>query len=107
MNQIIDKEKQNLDMIVQFQKTFYDINNREPLDSEIVDNLKAPNESYYKRKVTQNSVQKMHPIPMFLSVPLGYKKQKPNRHPCSPHPPTMCLVKAVSSQRTKVERALA
>jgi hypothetical protein len=40
MNQIIDKEKQNLDMIVQFQKTFYDINNREPLDSEIVDNLK-------------------------------------------------------------------
>ena len=40
INQIIDKEKQHIDMIVNFQKTFYDINNREPLDSEIVDNLK-------------------------------------------------------------------
>lgn len=40
LNQIITKEKQNLDIILNFQKTFFDINNREPLDSEIIDNLK-------------------------------------------------------------------
>jgi hypothetical protein len=40
MNQILNKEKQNIELVVSFQKTFYDINNREPLDSEIYDNLK-------------------------------------------------------------------
>ena len=40
INQIINKEKQNLEIILNFQKTFYDINNREPLESEIFDNLK-------------------------------------------------------------------
>lgn len=38
--QIINKEKQNLDIILTFQNTFFDINNRDPLDSEIIDNLK-------------------------------------------------------------------
>lgn len=40
LNQIISKEKQHSDIILNFQKTFFDINNREPLDSEIIDNLK-------------------------------------------------------------------
>jgi len=40
LNQIISQEKQHLDIILNFQKTFFDINNREPLDSEIIDNLK-------------------------------------------------------------------
>jgi hypothetical protein len=40
LNQIISKEKQHLEVILNFQKTFYDINNREPLETEIIDNLK-------------------------------------------------------------------
>lgn len=40
INQIINKEKQHLDIILNFQKTFFDINNRDPLESEIIDNLK-------------------------------------------------------------------
>ena len=40
ISQIINKEKQNSEIILNFQKIFYDINNREPLDSEIIDNLK-------------------------------------------------------------------
>ena len=39
-NQIAHREKQYIDTILDFQKTFYNINNREPLDSEIYDNLK-------------------------------------------------------------------
>ena len=40
ISQIINKEKHNSEIILNFQKIFYDINNREPLDSEIIDNLK-------------------------------------------------------------------
>lgn len=40
INQIMNKEKQHLEIILNFQKTFFDINNREPLESEIIDNLK-------------------------------------------------------------------
>ena len=40
LNQLISKEKQHLEVVLNFQKTFFDINNREPLDSEIIDNLK-------------------------------------------------------------------
>jgi hypothetical protein len=40
INKIISKEKHHLEVILNFQKTFFDINNREPLESEIVDNLK-------------------------------------------------------------------
>ncbi len=40
LNQIINKEKQHLEVILNFQKTFFDINNREPLETEIIDNLK-------------------------------------------------------------------
>lgn len=40
LSQIINKEKQNIDMILNFKRTFYDINNREPLENEIIDNLK-------------------------------------------------------------------
>jgi hypothetical protein len=40
INQLISKEKQHLEVILNFQKTFFDINNREPLESEIIDNLK-------------------------------------------------------------------
>lgn len=40
LNQIINKEKQYLEVILNFQKTFFDINNREPLETEIIDNLK-------------------------------------------------------------------
>lgn len=40
INLIAYKEKQYIETIAQFQKTFNDINNREPLDSEIIDNLK-------------------------------------------------------------------
>jgi len=38
--QMISKEKQNLDSVLSFKRTFYDINNRDALDSEIIDNLK-------------------------------------------------------------------
>lgn len=40
INQVLSKERQNFDIILNFQKIFYDINNREPLDSEVFDNLK-------------------------------------------------------------------
>jgi hypothetical protein len=40
ISQIINKEKTNIEMIVNFQKTFFELHNREPLESEIVDNLK-------------------------------------------------------------------
>ena len=40
INQVISKEKQNIDTILSFKRTFYDINNREALESEIIDNLK-------------------------------------------------------------------
>jgi len=40
LNQINNKEKQNIEKILNFNKIFYDINKREPLDSEIIDNLK-------------------------------------------------------------------
>ena len=40
MNQSINKEKQNMDIVLSFKRTFYDINNREALESEIIDNLK-------------------------------------------------------------------
>jgi hypothetical protein len=40
LNQIINKEKQNLEIVNNFQKIFFDLNNREPLESEIIDNLK-------------------------------------------------------------------
>ena len=40
MNQAINKEKQNMDIVLNFKRIFYDINNREALESEIIDNLK-------------------------------------------------------------------
>jgi hypothetical protein len=38
--QMVSKEKQNMDLILSFKRTFYNINNRDALDSEIIDNLK-------------------------------------------------------------------
>ena len=38
--QMVSKEKQNMEQIMSFKRTFYDINNRDALDSEIIDNLK-------------------------------------------------------------------
>jgi hypothetical protein len=38
--QLLSKEKQNIDIICNFKRTFFDINNREALESEIIDNLK-------------------------------------------------------------------
>jgi hypothetical protein len=38
--QLLSKEKQNFELIYNFKQTFFDINNREALDSEIIDNLK-------------------------------------------------------------------
>jgi len=40
MNHAIYKEQQNVEMVTSFKRTFYDINNREALESEIIDNLK-------------------------------------------------------------------
>jgi hypothetical protein len=40
ITQAIYKEKQNVEMVTSFKRTFYDINNREALESEIIDNLK-------------------------------------------------------------------
>ena len=39
-NQLLSKEKQNFELIYNFKRTFFDINNREALESEIIDNLK-------------------------------------------------------------------
>ena len=33
------KDKENIDMIINFKKQFFDINNREPINNEIIDNL--------------------------------------------------------------------
>ena len=30
----------NINLVKEFKKTFYNLNNREPMDSEIIDNLK-------------------------------------------------------------------
>jgi hypothetical protein len=38
--QMVSKEKQNMDLIIGFKRTFYNINNRDALDSEIIDNMK-------------------------------------------------------------------
>ena len=38
--QLLSKEKQHFDLITNFKRTFFDINNREALESEIIDNLK-------------------------------------------------------------------
>ena len=38
--QMVSKEKQNMEQILSFKRTFYDINNRDALDSEIIDNMK-------------------------------------------------------------------
>jgi len=38
--QMISKEKQNIESVLTFKRTFYDINNRDALESEIIDNLK-------------------------------------------------------------------
>ena len=38
--QLLSKEKQNFELIYNFKRTFFDINNREALESEIIDNLK-------------------------------------------------------------------
>jgi hypothetical protein len=40
INNVLNKEKQNMDIVFSFKRTFYDINNREALESEIIDNLK-------------------------------------------------------------------
>jgi hypothetical protein len=40
INKIMNKEKENLEIVRNFQKTFFDVNNREPLESEVLDNLK-------------------------------------------------------------------
>jgi len=40
MTQTINKEKQNVDIVLNFKRIFYDINNREALESEIIDNMK-------------------------------------------------------------------
>lgn len=40
ISQMINKEKLHLDMVSNFKQTFINLNNREPLDSEIIDNLK-------------------------------------------------------------------
>ena len=37
---LLNKKKQNLDLLESFKKTFYDVHNREPISSEIIDNLK-------------------------------------------------------------------
>ena len=39
-NQLVTKDAQNVTVVTNFQKTFYDINNREAMDNEIIDNLK-------------------------------------------------------------------
>jgi hypothetical protein len=43
--QYINKEKQNIEIVLNFKRTFYNINNREALESEIIDNLKDKIES--------------------------------------------------------------
>ena len=53
-NQLMSKEKQNLEIITGFQKTFYDLNNREPLNSEIIDNLKDKIELTVLKKSLEN-----------------------------------------------------
>jgi hypothetical protein len=40
IKQSIDKEKQYMNVITDFKKIFFNLNNREPLDDEIIDNLK-------------------------------------------------------------------
>lgn len=37
--QLETKDKENIDMILNFKKQFFDINNREPINNEIIDNL--------------------------------------------------------------------
>lgn len=53
-NQLMSKEKQNLEIITGFQKTFHDLNNRVPLDSEIIDNLKDKIELTVLKKSLEN-----------------------------------------------------
>lgn len=53
-NQLMSKEKQNLEIITGFQKTFHDLNNRDPLDSEIIDNLKDKIELTVLKKSLEN-----------------------------------------------------
>jgi hypothetical protein len=61
-NQLMSKEKQNLEIITGFQKTFHDLNNRDPLDSEIIDNLKDKIELTVLKKSLENLKNKSSDI---------------------------------------------
>lgn len=61
-NQLMSKEKQNLEIITGFQKTFHDLNNRDPLDSEIIDNLKDRIELTVLKKTLANLKNKYSDI---------------------------------------------
>jgi hypothetical protein len=61
-NQLMNKEKQNLEIITGFQKTFHDLNNRDPLDSEIIDNLKDKIELTVLKKTLENLKNKYSDI---------------------------------------------
>lgn len=61
-NQLMSKEKQNLEIITGFQKTFHDLNNRDPLDSEIIDNLKDKIELNVLKKSLENLKNKSSDI---------------------------------------------
>ena len=61
-NQLMSKEKQNLEIITGFQKTFHDLNNRDPLDSEIIDNLKDKIELTVLKKTLENLKNKSSDI---------------------------------------------
>ena len=78
LNKLVSKEKQNVELIVNFQKTFFDINNREPLDSEIIDNLKDKIEIAIltksleqinkNRTVEQSTTTKLNTVPDINSI---------------------------------------
>ena len=78
LNKLVSKEKQNVELIVNFQKTFFDINNREPLDSEIIDNLKDKIEIAIltksleqinkNRTVEQSTSTKLNTVPDINSI---------------------------------------
>lgn len=40
MSQLLNKEKQNMEIVLNFKRMFYNINNRDALENEIIDNLK-------------------------------------------------------------------
>ena len=73
-SQALNKEKQNYETVMSFKRTFYDINNRDALDSEIVDNLKDKMDM----SILLKTIEQINKAPL-ISASTSGKAKTPNK----------------------------